>query len=184
MNSLVNADSHRLLETGAEMGKKIGAQREPPGAAIASVLSPPGPAFSVDGHRIGARHLAPALYIVATPIGNLGDITLRALATLAAADLVACEDTRVTGVLLRHFGIATRPVAYHDHYAARQRPKLLAALGEGKAVAGAVHDRGGEIVHNYRHDLPAFAHPTIATVSPSRIIRPRAASASSASSAA
>ena len=71
--------------------------------------------------------------------------TLRALATLAAADLVACEDTRVTAVLLRRFGIATQLVAYHDHNAARQRPKLLAALAEGKAVA-LVSDAGTPLV--------------------------------------
>ena len=64
--------------------------------------------FTIDGHRIAARPLAPGLYIVATPIGNLGDISLRALATLAAADRIACEDTRVTAVLLPHYGIRRR----------------------------------------------------------------------------
>ena len=102
-------------------------------------------AFTIDGHRIAAKSLKPALYIVATPIGNLGDITLRALATLAAADVVACEDTRVTAVLLRHFGIATRLFAYHDHNAARQRPKLIAALDDGRAVA-LVSDAGTPLV--------------------------------------
>ncbi len=91
--------------------------------------------FTIDGHRVAARALAPGLHVVATPIGNLGDISIRALATLAAADLIACEDTRVTAVLLRHYGIETPLFAYHDHNAVRQRPRLIAALAEGKAVA-------------------------------------------------
>ncbi|MEJ0097996.1 MAG: 16S rRNA (cytidine(1402)-2'-O)-methyltransferase [Bauldia sp.] len=114
--------------------------------------------YLIDGHAVAAKPLAPALYIVATPIGNLGDITLRALATLAAADVVACEDTRVTSVLLRHFGIATRLFAYHDHNAARQRPKLLAALGEGRAVA-LVSDAGTPLISDpgYRLVVEASA---------------------------
>ncbi len=83
--------------------------------------------------------------MVATPIGNLGDITLRALQTLAAADLIACEDTRVTRVLASRYGISTRLIAYHDHNAERQRPKLLAALAEGKAVA-LVSDAGTPLI--------------------------------------
>jgi len=101
--------------------------------------------FTVDGHRIAAPPLAPGLYVVATPIGNLGDVTLRALATLAAADVVACEDTRVTSVLLRRYGIAAKLTAYHDHNAARERPKLLAALAVGGAVA-LVSDAGTPLV--------------------------------------
>ena len=103
------------------------------------------PSFLIDGQRVAAKPLKPALYVVSTPIGNLGDITLRALATLAAADLVACEDTRVTGFLLRTFGILTKMIAYHDHNAQRQRPRILAALGEGKAVA-LVSDAGTPLV--------------------------------------
>jgi 16S rRNA (cytidine1402-2'-O)-methyltransferase len=101
--------------------------------------------FAFDGHVIQAKPLKAGLYIVATPIGNLGDITLRALATLAAADIVACEDTRVTSVLFRHYGIATRLLPYHDHNAAEQRPKILAALGEGRAVA-LVSDAGTPLI--------------------------------------
>ena len=101
--------------------------------------------FSPAGQAVPAKSLDPGLYVVATPIGNLGDITMRALATLAAADLIACEDTRVTGVLLRHYGISTRLVAYHEHNAERQRPKLLAALAEGRSMA-LVSDAGTPMI--------------------------------------
>ncbi len=110
-----------------------------------SEANPVARSYLVEGHRIAAPALQPALHVVATPIGNLGDITLRALAVLAAADLIACEDTRVTGFLLSRFGIAGKLVAYHDHNAARQRPKLIAALGEGRAVA-LVSDAGTPLV--------------------------------------
>jgi 16S rRNA (cytidine1402-2'-O)-methyltransferase len=114
--------------------------------------------YTVDGHRIAAPPLDPGLYVVSTPIGNLGDTTLRALAVLAAADMVACEDTRVTSVLLRRYGIASRLVPYHDHNAAKERPKLLAALGKGAAVALA-SDAGTPLVSDpgYRLALEARA---------------------------
>jgi len=92
-------------------------------------------AYFIDGERFPAAALEPGLYVVATPIGNLADVTLRGLATFAAADLIACEDTRVTRVLLDRYGIHTPLIPYHDHNAAGQRPKLLSALAEGKAVA-------------------------------------------------
>jgi 16S rRNA (cytidine1402-2'-O)-methyltransferase len=120
--------------------------------------------FSVDGHAIPARPLPPGLHVVATPIGHLGDITLRALATLAAADLIACEDTRVTRVLADRYAIATRLIAYNDHNAERQRPRLLAALGEGKAVA-LVSDAGTPLVSDPGYRLVNAAlvagHPVI-----------------------
>src|SRR5690606_24367977 len=101
--------------------------------------------FVIGGHEIPARALEPALYLVATPIGNLGDITIRALETLAAADLLACEDTRVTRVLLDRYGIRQRPIAYHDHNAGEAGPKLIAALQEGRSVA-LVSDAGTPLV--------------------------------------
>lgn len=91
--------------------------------------------FRLHNTNIPARPLEPCLYLVATPIGNLGDITLRALETLAGADVLACEDTRVTRVLLDRYGIVNRPTAYHEHNAAEAGPRLLAALGNGKSVA-------------------------------------------------
>ena len=93
------------------------------------------PGFAIEGVRLPAPPLAAGLYIVATPIGNLGDVTLRALRTIAAADVVVCEDSRVTRVLLDRYGIARGVTTYHEHNAAEQRPKLLAALAEGKSVA-------------------------------------------------
>lgn len=87
------------------------------------------------GHSFEAGRIAPGLHIVSTPIGNLADITLRALATLAAADLIACEDTRVTRKLVDRYAIATPLTPYHDHNAAAARPKLLQRLAEGAAVA-------------------------------------------------
>jgi 16S rRNA (cytidine1402-2'-O)-methyltransferase len=108
--------------------------------------------FAIDGHRMSARPLAPGLHVVATPIGNLGDISIRALATLAAADVIACEDTRVTAVLLRHYGIRAPLIAYHDHNAARQRPKLLAALADGKAIA-LVSDAGTPLISDPGYKL-------------------------------
>ncbi len=108
--------------------------------------------FTIDGHRLAARAPEPGLYVVATPIGNLGDVSLRALETLAAADVVACEDTRVTAVLLRHFGIETPLFAYHDHNAARQRPKLLDALAGGKVVA-LVSDAGTPLISDPGYKL-------------------------------
>ena len=86
-----------------------------------------------------------ALYLVATPIGNLGDITLRALETLAAADILACEDTRVTRILLDRYGIRQRPVSYHEHNAAEMGPRLLEALSAGRSVA-LVSDAGTPLV--------------------------------------
>ena len=82
---------------------------------------------------ITARPLEPALYLVATPIGNLSDITLRALETLAAADIVACEDTRVTRVLLDRYGIRQRSTPYHEHNADEAGPRLIAALRPARA---------------------------------------------------
>ncbi len=73
-------------------------------------------------------NLSPGLYIVATPIGNLGDLSPRAADVLARADVVAAEDTRVTATLLRHIGVKRPMQPYHDHNADRVRPELLARL--------------------------------------------------------
>ncbi len=112
--------------------------------------------YRVHGALVAARPLEPALYLVATPIGNLGDITLRALETLAGADVLACEDTRVTRVLLDRYGIATRPYAYHEHNADEVGPRLVAALDEGRSVA-LVSDAGTPLVSDPGYRLGQFA---------------------------
>ena len=114
--------------------------------------------FRLHNMAVPARPLEPALYLVATPIGNLGDITLRALETLAGADVLACEDTRVTRVLLDRYGIQNRPFAYHEHNAGEAGPRLLQALEAGRSVA-LVSDVGTPLVSDpgYRLAQQAIA---------------------------
>jgi len=102
-------------------------------------------AYCIDGRPAEAPTLASGLYLVATPIGNLRDISLRALETLAAADVIACEDSRVTRKLTEYFGITTPLTPYHEHNAAEARPKILARLAEGQAVA-LVSDAGTPLI--------------------------------------
>src|SRR3984885_16292068 len=113
--------------------------------------------YSLGGHLFAVGRAAPGLHIVATPIGNLGDITLRALATLAGVDLIACEDTRVTRKLLERYAIATPLTPYHDHNAASARPKLLRRLAEGAAIA-LVSDAGTPLISDPGFKLVRAAH--------------------------
>ena len=101
--------------------------------------------YILGSQTVDVAALTPGLHIVATPIGNLGDITLRALAALAGADLIACEDTRVTRKLLDRYAIATPLTPYHDHNAAKARPALLRRLAQGAAIA-LVSDAGTPLV--------------------------------------
>src|ERR1700748_776250 len=87
------------------------------------------------------RPLAPGLYLVGTPIGNLGDITLRAIRVLRSADRIACEDTRQTQKLLNHFGITTPTISCHEHNEAERVPEFLAAMKQGARIA-VVSDAG------------------------------------------
>jgi len=96
--------------------------------------------------------LSPGLYVVATPIGNLGDITLRALKVLADADVIACEDTRVTAKLLARHGIGTPTTRFDDHNAAQARPRLLARVGDGQSVA-LVSDAGTPLISDPGYSL-------------------------------
>ncbi len=113
--------------------------------------------FKIRGVSFAAAPLSPGLYVVATPIGNLADVTLRALETLAAADLVACEDTRVTKRLLDRYGIRARLTAYHEHSDAKAHRRLLDALAEGNSIAlvsdagtPLLSDPGGRLVVDAR----------------------------------
>ncbi|WP_225889811.1 16S rRNA (cytidine(1402)-2'-O)-methyltransferase [Indioceanicola profundi] len=99
-----------------------------------------------------ARKPSPGLYIVATPIGNAGDITLRALETLKGVDTIACEDTRVTGKLMQRYGVRTRLVPYHDHNAAKMRPQILSRIAAGEAIA-LVSDAGTPLVSDPGYKL-------------------------------
>ncbi len=114
-----------------------------------------GPAVSRASETLSdliARPLAPALYLVATPIGNLADISLRALSVLARADLIAAEDTRHSKKLLTHFGIAAKLSAYHEHNAERERPRLIARVRAGQSVA-LVSDAGTPLVSDPGYKL-------------------------------
>src|SRR5271163_2226535 len=84
---------------------------------------------------VTAMAARPALYLVATPIGNLGDITLRAVRVLKEADVIACEDTRQTQKLLNHYGIATRTTSYHEHNELTRAPELVLDLEQGARIA-------------------------------------------------
>jgi len=85
--------------------------------------------------RADAKPLAPGLYLVATPIGNLEDITLRALRVLKEADVIACEDTRQTQKLLNHYAITTRTTSYHEHNELTRAPELVLELEQGARIA-------------------------------------------------
>jgi 16S rRNA (cytidine1402-2'-O)-methyltransferase len=130
-------------------------------------------AYVLAGQTITAPLLAPGLYLVATPIGNLRDVSLRALEILAAADIIACEDTRVTRKLLSHYGIGTPLTPYHDHNAATARPKLVARLAEGARVA-LVSDAGTPLVSDPGYRLvraaQAAGHPVTAAPGASAVL--------------
>ncbi len=111
------------------------------------------PGCGEKGAAAEEKPLAPGLYLVATPIGNLADVTLRALSVLASADRIWCEDTRVTARLLASYGIRKKPLQpYHDHNAERARPAILAALRRGERVA-LVSDAGTPLISDPGYKL-------------------------------
>jgi 16S rRNA (cytidine1402-2'-O)-methyltransferase len=130
----------------AGMKQQAPISRSGEGAAPSSRL------YTMGDRRIEAGRPAPGLYVVATPIGHLGDISLRGLEVLAAADVIACEDTRVTRKLTDRYGISTPLTAYHDHNAAVARPKLLARLAAGERVA-LVSDAGTPLISDPGYKL-------------------------------
>ncbi len=115
------------------------------GEPRATSVEPEGDRTQPSHTPLGSKRAAPGLHIIATPIGNADDITLRALATLRSADLVLCEDTRVTAKLLARHGIVASMSAYHDHNAERVRPAVLERLRRGEIVA-LVSDAGTPLV--------------------------------------
>lgn len=98
------------------------------------------------------QHMKPGLYLVATPIGNLSDITLRALDVLSMADVIACEDTRVSGKLLSHYGMKKPLMVYNDHSDQAQRSKILGKINEGQIVA-LISDAGTPLVSDPGYKL-------------------------------
>jgi 16S rRNA (cytidine1402-2'-O)-methyltransferase len=131
------------------------------------------PTFVVDGHLITAARAVPGLHLVATPIGNLGDVTLRALQSLAGVDLVACEDTRITRRLTERYGIAAELTPYHEHNAATARPRILHRLAQGASVA-LVSDAGTPLISDPGFKLVreacAAGHAVIALPGPSSVL--------------
>jgi 16S rRNA (cytidine1402-2'-O)-methyltransferase len=125
--------------------------------ARASFLDPLEPAHGEHGK----------LYVVGTPIGNLEDITLRAIRILKEADLIACEDTRRTQKLLNAYKIATRTISYHEHNEMTRAPELIIQMEEGSSIAlvtdagmPVVSDPGFRLVHlAIRHSIPVIPVP-------------------------
>ncbi|HJS33524.1 MAG TPA: 16S rRNA (cytidine(1402)-2'-O)-methyltransferase, partial [Alphaproteobacteria bacterium] len=125
-------------------------------------------------HSAAIRKPRAALYVIATPIGNLGDVSRRQVETLAAADILACEDTRVTRQLCTALNIAPkRLVRYDDHTAQRMRPRLIEAMRDGESVA-LVTDAGTPLVADPGYKLVRAAHaanlPVIPIPGPSAVL--------------
>src|SRR5881227_1609725 len=129
--------------------------------------------FTVAGHVLTAPKAAPGLHLVATPIGNLGDITLRALETLAGVDLIACEDTRITRRLTERYDISAQLKQYHEHNAEAARPKILEALGQGGSIA-LVSDAGTPLISDpgfkLVREVCAAGHAVYALPGPSSVL--------------
>src|SRR6202161_3029671 len=133
----------------------------------------PARTFSLGTHLLTAPKAVPGLHLVATPIGNLGDITLRALETLAGVDIIACEDTRITRRLTERYGITALLKPYHEHNAALARPKILEKLSQGASIA-LVSDAGTPLISDPGFKLVreacAAGHPVIALPGPSSVL--------------
>src|SRR6202789_1767671 len=129
--------------------------------------------YAIDGQTLTAPKPASGLYLVATPIGNLGDITLRALETLAGVDVIACEDTRITRRLTERYGISAELKPYHEHNAAIARPKILERLAQGASIA-LVSDAGTPLISDpgfkLVREVCAAGHAVIALPGPSSVL--------------
>ena len=110
-------------------------------------------------------HTLGTLYVVATPIGNLGDMSPRAIDVLKTVDIIAAEDTRHSGKLLQNFGISTKLIAYHDHSNQQRLQKILGLLEAGQSVA-LISDAGTPLISDPGYELVRLARASGATVSP------------------
>src|ERR1700757_2030178 len=125
------------------------------------------PAQSTAIEKKSSSAAGPALYLVATPIGNLEDITLRALRVLKGVNLIACEDTRQTQKLLNHYGITTRTISYHEHNEMTRSAELVKEMQEGASVAlvtdagmPGISDPGFRLISlAIRHHVPVVPIP-------------------------
>ncbi len=128
---------------------------------------------AANSNRAGVPAKGGKLYVVGTPIGNLGDITFRAVETLKQVDLIACEDTRRAKKLLDHYGIATPTLSYHEHNEMTRAPELILRLEEGNQIA-LVSDAGMPIVSDpgYRLIKLAIRHsfPVVPVPGPSAFV--------------
>ncbi|MGN1287367.1 MAG: ribosomal RNA small subunit methyltransferase I, partial [Bradyrhizobium sp.] len=129
--------------------------------------------FSIGGQQLAAPKARPGLHLVATPIGNLADITLRALETLAGVDVIACEDTRITRRLTERYAITAELALYHEHNATQARPKILERLAQGAAIA-LVSDAGTPLISDpgfkLVREVCAAGHAVIAVPGPSSVL--------------
>ena len=129
--------------------------------------------YVIAGNLLTAPKAAPGLHLVATPIGNLGDITLRALETLAGADIIACEDTRITRRLTERYHISALLKPYHEHNAAMARPKILQRLAQGASIA-LVSDAGTPLISDpgfkLVREVYAAGYAVIALPGPSSVL--------------
>src|SRR5215218_5703277 len=129
--------------------------------------------FSIAGQVLTAPKSVPGLYLVATPIGHLGDITLRALETLAGVDIIACEDTRITRRLTERYAISGLLKQYHEHNAVMARPKILEKLAQGASIA-LVSDAGTPLISDpgfkLVREVCAAGHAVIAVPGASSVL--------------
>src|ERR1700716_4206915 len=139
----------------------------------ADAAGPATPTFAFAGHLLTAPKAVPGLHLVSTPIGNLGDITLRALETLAGVDIIACEDTRITRRLTERYGISALLKPYHEHNAALARPKILEKRAQGASIA-LVSDAGTPLISDpgfkLVREVCAAGHQVIALPGPSSVL--------------
>lgn len=152
---------------------KSGSRDGEPSRADPAAADRVGAALAGQAARELAVPLAPALYVIATPIGNLGDMTVRAVTTLARADAILCEDTRVSRTLLSRYGIERPLRAFHEHNEDAEQARVLAEIAAGKSIA-LISDAGTPLLSDPGYKLVraavAAGHPVIALPGASAIL--------------